>query len=469
MKHFKKCAGLLLALAMVLSMAPAAYAAETTTGTITISGTTEKKVYELYKIFDLTMAGASAVAYTIDEDWTAFFAGDGADYIVDTNTGSLNAITVDGKTKYINITESNVAEFSQAALAYAAGKEADTSQSALGDVLVFSDLALGYYLVYPQGASQVKDGYFCICSLTSTVPDAEVVVKAEYPAIEKTDDAVSADVGQTVTYNITGEVPDTTGYKTYEYTIRDVMTDGLTFQKNVIVHFGEELIGVNPDYETVENGFVLTFDMTKWQNYVGQPITVTYTAIVNENAVEVGTVEKNSATLTYDHDPGDNTQKTTNPPVEEEVYSSQIVIDKVDGENGTKLSGAEFVLLNSDGKYYKLENGAVSWVDTEEAATVVTTDENGAAGFKGLKNGVYDLKEIKSPDGYNLLTKTVEVRVNDADTSEVSVSVTSVVENNSGTTLPSTGGMGTTMLYTTGGILVLAAMVLLVTKKRMRT
>lgn len=114
----KSFLGLLLAVIMVLSMSVAAFAAGE--GSITISGTVSGKTYELYKIFDLTQSGDN-VAYTIDADWTAFFEGDGKDYIVETDiTGALNQIVVDGSVKYINITDANVADFSTAAQDYAA-------------------------------------------------------------------------------------------------------------------------------------------------------------------------------------------------------------------------------------------------------------------------------------------------------------------------------------------------------------
>ena len=139
----------------------------------------------------------------------------------------------------------------------------------------------------------------------------------------------------------------------------------------------------------------------------------------------------------------------------------------MDGENNAqKLAGAQFVLLNSEGKYYKLEGETVSWVAEEENADVVTTDANGAASFTGLKNGTYQLKEIKAPDGYNLLTKTVEVTVDGEEKNGTSISAVCVVENNSGTTLPSTGGAGTTAIYIGGSLLVLLSGILLILRKR---
>lgn len=464
MKPMKQCAALLLALVLVFSMTITASAAET--GTITINGATTDKVYELYRIFDLTMASETAVAYTINEKWEAFFAegGAGAGYIVDSGEG-LNPITVGGESKFINITGDNIKEFSRLAQIYAAKLEADASDTAASETLEFTGLQLGYYLVYPQGATDILEGNGSICSLTSTVPDAEVNVKATYPAITKTDDAVSADLGQKVNYTITGQVPDTTGFDEYEYTVQDTMSDGLTLQEDVAVTFGGDTIDAAVTY--ADNGFSVTFEMTDYQDYAGEEIVITYSAVVNENAVVKDKVEKNRAILIYSNDPKNLEKKTETPPVEEEVYTSQIIIDKVDGtDNSVKLAGAEFLLKNEQGQFYHLENNVVTWV-AEAGATPVTTDETGAASFKGLKDGTYYLVETKAPDGYNLLTEPVQVDVNTDEASKVSVSVVSEVANNSGTTLPETGGMGTTVFYTLGGALVLGACVLLITKKRM--
>ena len=269
-------------------------------------------------------------------------------------------------------------------------------------------------------------------------------------------------------------MPDTTGYSNYEYTIQDTMSEGLTFQKDVTATFGQTPIDVNPTY--TEEGFTLTFDMVNYQTYKGQPITVTYSAVVNEKALE-HSVEKNSAVLTYDHDPGEDTVLVPNPPVEEEVYTSEIVISKVDGSDNTiLLKGAEFVLQKKvveeeqEIVYYYVRTGnVVTWTTDKEAATVVTTDDQGVAEFEGLQNGTYYLEEIKAPDGYNLLTQTVEVVIDGSENNDASVSMEAVVKNNSGTTLPSTGGMGTTVFYVVGSLMMVGAAVLLVTRKRTGT
>ena len=97
----------------------------------------------------------------------------------------------------------------------------------------------------------------------------------------------------------------------------------------------------------------------------------------------------------------------------------------------------------------------------------MTTDENGEAKFEGLEDGTYELIEVVAPAGYNLLTAPVEATVSGSDTDTTTLSVSKTIENNSGTVLPSTGGIGTTIFYVVGSILVVAAGVLLITKKRM--
>ena len=131
----------------------------------------------------------------------------------------------------------------------------------------------------------------------------------------------------------------------------------------------------------------------------------------------------------------------------------------------TTGEGAEAVTTKL---YYKWNDTAmkVEWVENKADATVKTTDSSGAASFDGIANGTYYLEEIEAPAGYNQLKEPVQVTVSGGDT-VAELTVTQPVANSTGTELPSTGGMGTTLFYTLGAILVLGAGVLLVTKKRM--
>lgn len=495
MKNLKKIAGFLLALTMAFGLRAVTDAAGGN-GTITVQGVEANKTVNIYKIFDLTYFGSSDpknVSYTIDSDWADFFRedGNGAQYIIEKNNAenTLNPIVIGDAEKYINITDSNVSAFSDAALKYtiASNLEPDKTQAAgteASNTVTLDGLDLGYYLVYPVGASEKKnDTYSCVCSLNSTVPDGTVDIKATYPAIEKTVDKPSGvQVGETVTYNITGTVPNTTGFDHYTYKITDEMSAGLTFQKDVAVKFGSEDITVHDndkvtiDYSSKINGFILNFDMTKYQAYKGQAITVTYSAVVNEQAVAV--VSNNTATLTYSNDPANNTKTDTTPSVEEKVFSAKIVINKID-EKDNKLAGAEFVLKNKEGKFYKSTIDAeekltkVEWIggdgNVPQDADKVTTNEEGTANFPGLKNGTYYLVEVKAPDGYNKLTGEVKVVVQGNDDNDITdLTVTSDrIVNKTGSVLPTTGGMGTTLFYIIGGLLAAGAAVLLIVKRRM--
>ena len=216
------------------------------------------------------------------------------------------------------------------------------------------------------------------------------------------------------------------------------------------------------------------------KNYkAGLPIEVIYTATINENAV--AKISTNKANLTYSNDPTDDSKKGNIPSEDVKVYTSKIAIEKVEklaeGATATpkKLEGAEFVLYKEETientkttKYYKWNAAEkkVEWVTDMKDADVKKTDEYGEASFDGLANGTYYLVETKAPAGYNQLTAPVTITVN-GGTTETALTVTERVENQAGTLLPSTGGMGTTIFYVLGFVLVVGAGVLLVTKKRM--
>ena len=234
------------------------------------------------------------------------------------------------------------------------------------------------------------------------------------------------------------------------------------------------------DKDNNANKFTVSIPVLNNKYTIGAEIKVTYTAVVNENAV--AKIENNAATLTYSNDPVNTSKTATTPEDNETVYSAKVVINKyVKGSNTEKLAGAEFVLykeVKTDGsdtttKYYYKWNETdkkVEWTTDKAQATVKTTNDKGAASFDGLKDGTYYLEEIKAPAGYNLLKDPVQVTVNGANATTANLSsltVTGNVENSSGAELPETGGMGTTIFYVLGSVLILAAVVLLVTRKRM--
>lgn len=207
-------------------------------------------------------------------------------------------------------------------------------------------------------------------------------------------------------------------------------------------------------------------------------------------------------------DPDPDPDKTEDVPEDAQVYTAKVTIDKYQtGSETTKLEGAKFVLYKIvDGKkqYYKYTAAVeatstteavpakVEWIseddavlketltDAEETAgkklvTIGTTNKSGAADFPGLKDGTYYLKEIEAPAGYNLLAADKDVLIAGTTTTEgtttvdtTKLTVTTKVENAKGDALPATGGMGTTIFYILGTVLLLGAGVLMVTKKRVK-
>lgn len=462
-------------------------------GKITISNAKDKRTYDIYKIFDLTYSGSN-VAYTVDENWEDFFFGEkapGKEFIVENNKDdaanqALNPIAYEGTTYRMNIvTEADAVKLAKLALEYARDLEADASKTADADgELEFANLDLGYYLVYPQGATEKNEfSKGSIAALTSTVPTVSINVKAGYPTLEKNrTNGFTFDVGQIARFEIKGTVPDTNGFATYTYKITDTFTKGLSLVNGKAVDFvvtinGRE-IKVNDltsrgsaTLSYTENGFTLDIPVMLYQSQVGKEIKVTYGLEVTEDAI-VSTNTYNEAKLTYSNNPKDETVKET-VPSREYVYSSKIVVTKVDGKDeNVKLAGAKFVLKKGD-LFYKVDaNGKVTWVEAQSDATEYTTNENGIVEFNGLADGTYSLVETAAPEGYNLLTEAVPVTVSgttdeEDKNHEIPVLQPAEVLNYSGAQLPSTGGFGTKLFVIIGSLLAMISGVVLVTNKRM--
>ena len=472
MKRTRKLASLLLALVMVFALATTAFATApgtTTTGSITVDNPVADRTYTAYKIFDVVYDDARVnYSYTIkgDSEWYNTVNG----YATEANGLTLTPVAdTTANTYVVTITDAfSAPKFAAALNAEVTGKTGKTlTKAESANTAAVSGLELGYYFVSSNTGA--------LCNLTTTNPTVTIHDKNDMP-FEKTDNKVSADVGETVNYTITGKVPDTTGFETYTYEIADTMSDGLTFKKDVKVTVGSADVTADCNVAYNANGnansFTVTIPVMSYQ--IGAAIEVTYTATVNEKAIAV--VSNNEAKLTYSNNPTDSESKTTTPAQKQEVYSSKIVIDKFEtGKKTTKLPNAKFVLykeVTTDAEtslvYYKWNTDKkVEWVTDMAAATVMTTNDQGEATFGGLADGTYHLVETEAPAGYNPLTAPVPVTVAGSSTDTTKLSVTAEVENKTGTTLPTTGGMGTTVFYVLGAVLVLGAVVLLVTKKRM--
>lgn len=458
MKTISRAASVMLVLAVIMMLAVPTFAAGS--GSITVDNPRTGETYTAYKIFDVVYnADQSAYSYTIasDSPWLSTVQAFSGINLSDAVTDG------DGNTFYI-VEENNsfsAAEFAKALKSALSGKTG-TQLTLSGGKATATGLDLGYYFVSSTNGA--------LCNLTTTNPNAIIYDKNDV-TFDKTVDDVSVEVGQTVEFTLLGKVPDTTGFTTYVYEFSDTMSSGLTFQKDVKVYVNgvqltENITLTNTPSDQSATGFTLSIDVMKLQSLVAKEIKVIYTAKVNENAVSV--IQRNKAILKYSNDPTDN-EEYTKIPDEEKVYTAKIVIDKFETDHeDKKLAGAQFVLMNASGKFYAYDANAqkVSWVDNQDDATVATTDSSGAASFIGLEDGVYTLKEIKAPAGYNLLTDTISITIAGSDTDETKLTVEADVANSTGSQLPSTGGIGTTIFYTIGGVMMGLAVILLIVKKR---
>ena len=340
-------------------------------------------------------------------------------------------------------------------------------------------------------------------------------------------DVADYNMGDAVPFHLIGSVPDMSRYDTYKYIFHDTLSDGLTApsEDSIEVYLSADKTLDASDTDVTDD-FAINIseqkitvscdDLKKVVSNDTKYVIVAYSAVLNQNAVVGLDGNPNVVYLEYSNKPdqsgsGDtgNTGKTPEDKVI--VFTYELDTTKVDGQNKeTKLKDAKFVLLNSDGtKVAKITNDKFDgWQDLPAAGddgkiaatawatdTVLTSDNNGLFKVIGLDDGTYKLREIVAPSGYNLLSSDItvvitattangqtwtngqassaltnlEVKADEtAGTGDTNTGIANItVANNKGSTLPETGGMGTTIFYVVGAILVLGAGILLITRRRM--
>ncbi len=463
MKTMRKLFTVLLALAMTLALAVPAFAADT--GSITITNPQGDRTYTAYKIFDVTYSG-DHYSYTISNADPVFSA---VKAYADVTANGLTLTPVGNTGKY-NVSTGDsfsAASFAQHLKDNVGSLGTGTAFTKDGDTMKASGLTPGYYFV--SGTSGT------VCEL-ATAENIQIRDKNEVPEIKKdvNDDDRTVEVGQKLTYTITGKVPSTKGYTKFTYQVTDTMSEGLTFNKDVKVTIGGTAV-TDAAITYNDNGFEASINMMNYQKQIDAPVVITYTATVNDKAIQRDK-ETNTATLKYSNDPA-NKDSFKESSVEVEVFSFNIVINKyAAGNENTKLAGAKFVLKNNEGKYYKYDAAKVTWVDAKADATEVITGADGAARFDGLQAGTYYLEETAAPAGYNQLTKDITIVLNKDGSATIDSassapgadhSLTAGVANSTGTMLPETGGIGTVIFVALGALAVICAGVFLVTNKRM--
>lgn len=500
MKYMKKFMALLAVLTLALAMAVPAFA-ETTTPTkytITINnGTGNYAAYQIFKgdLHEKTLSNIEWGDNVTDEGRTKF--GNAAD-----------------KAKTIT-TEADAKAFAVEVAKYLTDPAAGTGT----DSITVSDP--GYYLIKN---TSVGEGEVFTDYILRVVGDVKVNPKSGKPTLDKqirhNETGVwgvvgDNQIGDTVEFRTLTTVPIVSGYTQYTYVIHDEMSAGLTSNvrsnEDVTIKVNDETV-LDKNYYTVTvdevntNKFTVTVDVLNaikdGKMVEGNTLYTYYTGILNEKAkVYNDGKQENKAYLEYSNNPHDNT--TTNKTPVKVVYdwTFKMGVKKVDGADGTPLTDAKFVLskekncdlgaIGDDGQPHNTENLISLIKNSDGSYTVAPAGYNGSvvnvmtAGditINGLDDAtVYYLYETKAPAGYNRLTAAVrfEITATYSDAGDNCTSVTATVNNdvqssvsvnvrnNKGSTLPSTGGIGTTLFYVIGGVLMAVAAVLLVTKKRM--
>lgn len=467
MKKTKKLMSLLLALAMIFAMSLSVFAAGD--NSIQVTNAQGGETYKIYKMLDVDVnPDKTAYSYTLpaDSPWKNFFTGSGAAYVEIKN--------VDG-TDYVTWKESGASDyeaFGKAAAAYAAtaanGVTEVAAQTPTADgTFAFEGLDSGYYLITST------NGTLSMVETTPLDPQATVNEKNPNPTIDKKvkeDGALgtenSAQIGDRVEFEV--KIDMKKGAK--NYVMHDKMEDGLTFNKDSVqingltkgsdytVNTSGDSTGAPSDDCAFEIRFADSYLNNLTENIT---LTVTYNAVLNGNA-DITAGEKNEVQLKW----GDNNYtewRTTT------TKTYQFKILKYDAADNSKkpLAGAEFQLkddtdtvlklVKESETLYRIANGDEPSVDETETIVTVAADN---IVVKGVDQAKYKLVETKSPQGYAKLNVPIEFDVEDDNTLVVEV------ENTAGHTLPSTGGMGTTLFYIVGGILVIGAAAIFIFGKR---
>ena len=511
MKMIKKLTTILFAFMMVLMTTTMVFADEpadttegvspTNKGTMRITNAIKDQDYKVYKIFDLESYSGTNYSYKVVSEWEDFFAtgGEGSSYVT---------LDSDGYIKSFTLTETDAPEFVKKALAYATTKSVSvisvtptkTDNADGTQTITYNDVDMGYYLVDSSVGS--------LCSLNTTNLTATITEKNSVPTVEKKvrrqggssyDSNINANMGQVLEF----QTVITVGDGPQNYILHDVMGEALTYDPTSLEISHQLAVDgmfftlnpINYSTPTVTDGH--TFDVVFNQTFLDNlkkdyKILVKYKATLNEKAVtQYDNV--NETWLDYGDGKTSNHDKAT-------IKTFRIPVFKYYKPNPrateTPLAGAKFKLstksnadLNNDTDFIKFVYDSTDTtygsgayrkaLDSDTTTTIeVESDNQGYATFKGLQAGDYYLYETEAPKGFNKLTKPIQIRIHETGIlyfgklgdalQYVAPTLPVKIENKTGTVLPSTGGMGTTMMYIVGVALLIGSGVLLITKKNMK-
>lgn len=530
MKTTKKLLTILMAIAVLFSMAIPVQAAETYS--ITINHPTDEKdhTYEAYQLFTgeisinaLGKEVLSNVSWGTGIDYDALLAKITAGTTYPNCVALFKDAETAGEVADILGNNSNnatfVNEFARAAGTCLTDVCVPSTLTDDNGTYVISGLSAGYYLVKDQDGSLEDVNETYTNYILQVVGNTELNPKNGTTTVDKVIhdggshvEAADFSIGDTVAFELMGTLPENySRFETFEYEFIDTMSKGLTYTpdsaKVYLENAGNKVeltTGFNVDTsvnaETGETNLNVKFAdlkaITDRTIDTHTTIIVEYTATLNENAVIGGEGNPNTVYIEYDNNPySDGKGKTK----EDIVYAFTFELDvtKYDGDTGATLPNAKFVIYREllNAKHYAVldaENKVSSWTTVKDDATTLVSGTDGKFIIKGLESDIYFLEETEAPVGYDLLKDRItvdiiatvsegttggqidnlQIKVNNS-TIENGDKTTGIVDmdviNNPGSTLPETGGIGTTLFYIFGGIIVAVVVVMFITKKRMNS
>lgn len=491
--------------------ATSASAAPVGTGNITLTGTVAGDQYKGYRLLNVTGIKGTSVAYEVNDKYEAVLKtalGLTGDDVTDKQIidGIKNLSTNDTTT---NTDSQNVRAFAaKVNAAIVAGSiEADLTQTATGAPLAFTDIPRGYYL-FNQTVNGDPDANTDSSFIVDTALDTDTSIAVKngtvtlVKKVQDNDtsngqtanqwiDSADYNIGDDVPFQLTGTLPkNLTSFDTFKYVFHDTLSTGLAFNNDLKVFvsnngtetevtssFTKPTPGTNGAF-TVGIDNILSLN-TEAQTLVTKDtiVYVRYTAKLNTNAFIGSTGNPNEAYLEFSNNSNhDGTGNTENTPTDKvTVFTYKLDVEKTfDVGNPAENDLPKFALYkkNAAGNYIEYINGKGT---SAEKTVVKGADGKYTIGWEGIDAGEYKLVETHVPAGYNkaddvVFTVTADHDINsdnpklnnlgggDAFTGTVRTgSVATKIENKSGNELPSTGGMGTTVLYAAGAAIVLIA------------